>query len=84
MYLFVKAANMGSESACCTLGDAFAYGRYGLDLDEAEARIWFEKMATSSVKDTSESYRGRAKQWMEEHAKRAAGETTGGPVPGGP
>ena len=67
MLHYGQAATLGSETACCNLGLNFAKGLLGLDIDEAEARKWYEKMPGCAVKDCMTEGRDAAECWLRQH-----------------
>ena len=45
----------------------FAHGLLGLGKDEADARMWFEKMSACDRKDCPEEFMEKAREWLRQH-----------------
>ena len=60
------AANLGSNFAACTLGEAFLHGKYGLPKDPAQARFWLAKVVNDECKHKhmTEAGRADAAEWL--------------------
>ena len=61
------AAALGSEHACCILGEINAKGLHGFDKDPQEATRWYREMQKCGTRNASEAMREQAAAWLREH-----------------
>lgn len=68
LMLMMRAATLGSEHACAFLGEGYAFGKYTMPKDEAEASHWFRKVvACSTCRDSTSATRSMVGKWLYEH-----------------
>ena len=70
-YLYVLAANNGSENACYTLGHNIACEYCDMVRDEKAVTRWFLEMEKATHKDSYPSSRSYAARWLHEHAAKS-------------
>ena len=58
------AANLGSNFAACTLGEAFFVGRHVLPKDPVQARFWLKKVVEGECE-----YKHLEKEWIDKSAE---------------
>jgi len=63
----LAAAMLGSETGCFEVGELYYHGRHGFPEDEAQAKMWYSRMAQCKYpnRDAGEFRRGRAKMRLE-------------------
>eukprot|EP00966_Prymnesium_polylepis_P028943 671303-Prymnesium_polylepis.1 len=56
MLLLGQAADRGSAGAALDLGNSFEHGTAGLPKDLAQAKAWYEKVASAKVRDLTAEF----------------------------
>lgn len=65
LILLGRASELGSEHACYVLGWSYMNGYHNLGEDKTEARVWFQKMQTCGLYDSSDKCRTEAKEYVD-------------------
>ena len=67
LMLIGRATGLGSEHACCILGEINAKGLHGFDKDPQEATRWYREMQKCGHRDSADANREKAAAWLREH-----------------